>query len=156
MDQTVERELHELLDRDRIVALASRYFAGVDDGRSLDAEWAGTIFSPDLRIEHRGVTLTGLEEVAAGNRFVRDGWDRTFHASTDHRVEVHGDEAHLTARLLAVHEHREPGPSTPYVIANVVDADAVRTSDGWRFRSLGFRTVWSRGQSHVDLGPSDR
>lgn len=156
MDQIMERELRDLLDRERIVALATRYFAGIDRGTDLDAEWGASIFSPDVRIEHRGFTLTGVEEVAAGNRFVRERWELTFHTSTNHQVEVDGDEARLTAQLLAIHVHPGATPAEPYVIANVVDGAAVRTDDGWRFRSLGFRTMWSSGQSHFDIEASDR
>jgi len=156
MDEMTEHALRGLLDRERIVALADRCFAAVDQGEGLDAEWAGSIFSADVRVEHRGFTLEGLEEVAAGNRFVREGWDRTFHASSNHQVELDGDRAHLRSQLLAIHVHRDATPPEPYVIANVYEADAVRTPDGWRFRSIGFRPVWSSGQSHLDLEAGDR
>ena len=97
MDHITELELQGLLDRDRIMALMNRYFATVDDASGLDAEWARSIFSEDVRVEHRGFTLEGIEDLAVGNRFVRDGWDRTFHVSTNAQVELDGDSAHLRA-----------------------------------------------------------
>jgi hypothetical protein len=151
MELITEIELQELLDRDRITALMNRYFATIDDGSSLDADWARSIFSDDVRVEHRGFTLEGIEDLAVGNRFVRDGWDRTFHTSTNAQIEFDGDRAHLRAQLLAIHVHPESTPPEPYVIANVFEADALRTIDGWRFQTLNLRPVWSSGQSHFDI-----
>ena len=44
----------------------------------------------------------------------------------------------------------------PYVIANVFEADALRTFDGWRFQTLNLRPVWSSGQSHFDIEASEQ
>jgi hypothetical protein len=154
MDQMTELELQGLLDRERLMGLMNRYFATIDDARDLDTEWARSIFSEDVRVEHRGFTLEGIEDLAVGNRFVRDGWDRTFHVSTNAQVELDGDKAHLRAQLLAVHVHPESVPPEPYIIANVFEAGAVRTSDGWRFQTLNLRPVWSSGQSHFDVETS--
>jgi hypothetical protein len=156
IDEATERELLELLDRDRVVALMNRYFGSIDNGVSLDAEWARSIFSDDVRIEHRGIVLSGVDDVAVGHAFVRDGWDRTVHLATNPRVVVDGDDARLSGRLLALHLHRDATPPEPYVIANTFEADAVRTSDGWRFRSISQDTVWSGGRSHIDLAGGER
>jgi SnoaL-like domain len=156
MDEVTERELHKLLDRDRIMALANRYFATIDDANRLDVEWAQSIFSEDVRVEHRGFTLEGVEDLAVGNQFVRDGWDRTFHISTNAQVELDGDRAHLRAQLLAIHVHPESTPTEPYIIANVFEADVLRTLDGWRFQTLQLRPVWSSGQSHFDVQASEQ
>jgi hypothetical protein len=154
MDQITELELQLLLDRDRIMALMNRYFATVDEASGLDAEWARSIFSEDVRVEHRGFTLEGIEDLAVGNRFVREGWERTFHVSTNAQVELDGDRAHLRAQLLAIHVHPESTPAEPYIIANVFEADVVRTLDGWRFQTLNLLPVWSSGQSHFDIEAS--
>jgi hypothetical protein len=156
MDQITELELQGLLDRDRIMTLMNRYLATIDDASGLDVEWAESIFSEDVRVEHRGFTLEGIEDLAVGNRFVRDGWDRTFHISTNAQVELDGDRAHLRAQLLAIHVHPKSTPPEPYIIANVFEADALRTLDGWRFRALTLRPVWSSGQSHFDIESSEQ
>ena len=49
--------------------------------------------SDDVRAEHRGFTLEGIEDLAVGNRFVREGWEHTFHISTSSQVELDGDRA---------------------------------------------------------------
>jgi hypothetical protein len=156
MDQITELELQELLDRERIIALMNRYFATIDDASDLDTAWARSIFSDDVRVEHRGFTLEGVEDLPAGNRFVRDGWDRTFHIGTNAQVELDGDRAHLRAQLLAIHMHPESTPPEPYVIANVFEAEALRTLGGWRFQTMNLRPVWSSGQSHFDIEASEQ
>lgn len=156
MDQITERELNGILDRDRIMALMNRYFATIDDASDLDAEWASGIFSHDVRVAHRGFALEGIEDLAVGNRFIRDGWDRTFHIATNAQVELDGDRAHLRAQLMAIHVHRESTPPEPYVIANVFEADVLRTIDGWRFQTLNLRPVWSSRQSHFDIETNER
>lgn len=156
MDKITELELQGLLDRDRIIALMNHYFSTIDGASGLDAEWARSIFSEDVRVEHRGFTLEGIEDLAVGNRFVRDGWDHTFHVSTNAQVELNGNRAHLRAQLLAIHVRPESTPAEPYIIANVFEADAVCTVDGWRFQTLDLRPVWSSGQSHFDIEASER
>ena len=156
MDEITEFEIRQLLDRDRIMALLNRYFATIDDAKVLDAEWARSIFSDDVRVEHRGFTLEGIEDLAVGNRFVRDGWDRTFHISTNSQIELDGDRAHLRAQLLAIHVHPKSTPPEPFVIANVFEAEVCRTLDGWRFETLKLRPVWSSGQSHFDIEASEQ
>ena len=156
MDQILERELQGLLDRDRIIALMNHYFCTVDDASGLDAEWASGIFSDDVRVEHRGFTLEGIEDLAVGNRFVREGWERTFHISTNAQIELDGDRANLRAQLLAIHVHPESTPPEPYVIAHVFEADALRTIGGWRFQTLNLRPIWSTGQSHFDIGTNEQ
>jgi SnoaL-like domain len=154
-DQITQRELHELLQRERVVALMNRYLATVDEPSSFDAEWARSLFSDDVRVEHRGFVLEGIDDIAAGHALVRGGWERTLHFTTNPRVELNGDRAHVNARLFAIHVHRGPNPPDPYIIANVFDADAVRTTDGWRFQGFHHRTVWSCGRSHLDIGTSE-
>jgi hypothetical protein len=87
MDQITEREIQGFLDRDRIVTLMNRYFATIDDVSGLDAEWARPIFSEDVQVEHRGFTRQGVDNLAIGNRHVREGLDRTFPISTNAQIK---------------------------------------------------------------------
>jgi hypothetical protein len=57
---------------------------------------------------------------------------------------------------MAIHVHPESTPPEPYIIANVFEADALRTFEGWRLQRLNFRPVWSSGVSHFDIEASDR
>jgi SnoaL-like domain len=146
-EQTDQRELRELLERERVAALVDHYVTTLDEPSSFDAEWARSLFTEDVRFEHEVAVLEGVEEVAAAHRMVMGRWDRTLHFSTNHRVELNGEHAHLTARLMAVHVHPGENPPEALIAANLLDADAIRTSQGWRFGRFAPRTIWRSGQS---------
>lgn len=104
------------------------------------------MFTEDVRLEHEIGVLNGIDEVAAAHRMVMARWERTFHFSSNHRVEVEDGRAHLSARLMAIHVHPGEDPPDPLVAANALDADAVLTSVGWRFERFAPRTLWRTGQ----------
>ncbi len=155
-DQTDQRELRELLERERVVALVDHYVTTLDQPSGFDADWARSLFTEDVRLEHEIAVLEGIEEVAAAHRMVMDRWEGTFHFSTNHRVEFEGEHAHLTARLVALHVHPGENAPDPLIAANFLDADAIRTSQGWRFERFAPRTIWKTGQSPAESGRAPR
>jgi hypothetical protein len=72
---------------------------------------------------------------------------RTLHFSSNHQIDFDGEHAHLTARLMAIHVHPGENPPDPLIAANLLDTDAVSTSNGWRFERFAPRTLWRSGQS---------
>jgi hypothetical protein len=144
--QTDQREVRELIERARVVALVDHYVTTIDEPSDFDESWARSLFTEHVRLEHEIAVLEGIEEVAAAHRMVMGRWERTFHFSTNHRVEFDGEHAHLTARLLAIHVHPGENPPDPLIAANLLDADAVQTSKGWRFERFAPRNVWRSGQ----------
>jgi hypothetical protein len=150
-ERTEQHELRELLERDRIVALVDDYVTTLDEGRPLDEEWARSLFTEDVRLEHEIAVLHGVEEVAAAHRLLMGRWERTFHYSANHRVTFDGEHAHLSARLMAIHVHPGAQPPDPLIAANLLDADAVLTTNGWRFERFAPLTIWRCGQSAADV-----
>jgi hypothetical protein len=149
-EQTDQRGLRELIDRQRVVALVDRYVTTLDESCSFDEEWARTLFTEDVRLEHEIAVLEGIEEVAAAHRMVMGRWDRTLHFSTNHCIEFDGEHARLTARLMAIHVHPGENPPDSLIAANLLEADAVHTDEGWRFERFAPRTVWRTGQSAAE------
>jgi len=51
-----------------------------------------------------------------------------------------------------------PGESPPdsLIAANLLDADVVHTSNGWRFERFAPRTLWRTGQSPEQIKAEDR
>jgi hypothetical protein len=148
-DQIDQRELRDLIERERVVALVDHYVDTLDEPSSFDEDWARSLFTEDVRLEHEIAVLEGIEEVAAAHRLVMARWERTLHFSTNHRIELDGQRAHLTARLMAIHVHPGEDPPDPLIAANVLEADAVQTSNGWRFERFAPRTVFRTGQAAV-------
>lgn len=155
-EQADQRELRELLERERLVALLDHYVATLDEPSSFDEHWARSLFTEDVRLEHEIAVLEGIEEVAAAHRMVMARWERTLHFSTNHRVALHGEHAHVTARLMAIHVHPGVNPPDALIAANLLDADAVHTSQGWRFERFAPRTVWRAGQPTTESGQAPR
>ena len=154
-DQADEREIRELLDRARVGALVDHYVATLDAPSTFDEEWARSLFTEDVRLEHEIAVLEGIEEVAAAHRLVMARWERTLHFSTNHHIEFDGGRAHLTARLMAIHVHPGDDPPEPLIAANMLDADAVPTAAGWRFERFAPRTLWRHGASASVAGVVD-
>jgi hypothetical protein len=150
-EQTDRRQMRDLIDRGRVVALVDLYVTTLDEPSVFDGAWARSLFTEDVRLEHEIALLEGIEEVAAAHRMVMARWERTVHFSTNHRVQLNGEHAHLTARLMAIHVHPGENPPAPLIAANVLDADAVHTSEGWRFERFAPRTFWRSGGSPEEI-----
>jgi hypothetical protein len=155
-DQIDQKELRELIERQRVVALVDHYVDTLDEPSIFDEDWARSLFTEDVRLEHEIALLEGIEEVAAAHRMVMTCWERTLHFSTNQCVEFDGQHAHLTARLMAIHVHPGEHPPDPLIAATVLDADAVQTSNGWRFERFTPRTVWRAGQSAAPIGANEQ
>src|SRR3984885_5049102 len=123
-EQTDKRELRELIERERVVALFDHYVTTLDEPSSLDEDWARSLFTEDVRLEHEIAVLHGLEEVAAAHRMVMARWEGTLHFTANPRIAFDGGHAHLTARLMAIHVHPGGSPPDPLVAANFLEADA--------------------------------
>jgi hypothetical protein len=146
-DQIGQTELQSFIDRGQVVALVDHYVTTLDEPSTFDDVWARSLFTEDIRLVHEIAVLEGIEEVAAAHRMVMERWERTFHFSANHRVEADGERAHLTARLMAIHVHPGENPPAPLIAANLLEADAVLTSKGWRFERFAPRTLGRSGQS---------
>jgi hypothetical protein len=150
-EQTEQRDFRELVERERVGTLVDHYVTTLDEPSTFDEDWARSLFTEDVRLVHVIAVLEGIEEVAAVHRMVMTRWERTLHFSTNHRIELDGEHAHLTARLMAIHLHPGENPLDPLIAANLLDADAVQTSNGWRFERFALRTLWRTGQSPVGI-----
>jgi hypothetical protein len=150
--QSDQQELRDLIDRQHVVGLVDRYVSTLDEPSSFDEGWARSLFTEDIRLEHEIAVLTGITEVAAAHHMVMGRWERTLHFSTNHCVELDGDHARLTARLMAIHVHPGENLADSLIAANLLEADAVRTTAGWRFERFAPRTVWRTGRSPEEIG----
>ena len=146
-EQSDQQEIRELIDRQRVSALVDHYVTTLDEPTTFDEDWARSLFTEDIRLEHEIAVLEGIEEVAAAHRLVMARWERTVHFSTNHRIELNGEHAHLTARLMAIHVHPGENPPDALIAANLLEADAVHTGKGWRFERFAPRTLWRSGHS---------
>jgi hypothetical protein len=149
--QIDQQGLRDLIERQQVVDLVDRYVNTLDEPSTFDEDWARSLFTEDIRLEHEIAVLEGIAEVAAAHHMVMARWERTLHFSTNHCVEFDGDHAHLTARLMAIHVHHGENLADSLIAANLLDADVVHTSAGWRFERFAPRNVWRTGQSPEEI-----
>ena len=150
-DRSDQQELRALIERERLVSLVDHYVDTLDEPSCFDEDWARSLFTEDVRLEHEIAVLEGIEEVAAAHRMVMARWERTFHFSANHRIEFDGEHAHLSARLMAIHVHPGENPPDSLIAANLLEADAVHTSNGWRFARFAPHTLWRTGASPEEI-----
>jgi hypothetical protein len=149
-EQADGQEVQGWIERERVVALVDLYVTTLDEPSTFDGDWARSLFTKDVRFEHEIAVLHGIEEVAAAHDMVMARWERTLHFTANHRVEIDGERAHLMARLMAIHIYPGENPPEPLITANLLDADAVRTNNGWRFERFAPRNIWRSERTTAD------
>ncbi len=139
---SLTERLRQMIDRDEITRLADRYVLCLDAGRDDDA-WLETVFTPDVRMSFPMGSFEGMAGLQRFQQMARSNFAHSHHLAGNYGIEVDGDTAQVRAHLLAVHVADDP--ATHFDIGGHYDAEAVRTPEGWRLRSLDFRLVWSSG-----------
>lgn len=140
--------LRRLSDRVELCELVDRYLASLDEGVFDDA-WARSLFTDDAELSYPVGSHRGTAGLVGFTADIMGRWQRTHHHGSNHLVSVAGDAASLRWNLLAVHVPvgAPPPPASVdhFYLGGKFTAEAVRTTDGWRFRRLQLRVVWTSG-----------
>lgn len=126
-------------DELEIRALLARYARGVD---TKDWELYRSVFTPDAQIDYTsaGAIAGGRDEVidwlSAG--FATIPW--SMHYITN--VEADIGEQTATVRAMFYNPMQLPGMTTQSACGGYYHHELVRTTDGWRSRSLREENVW--------------
>ncbi len=67
-EQTDQQDLRELVERRRLEELVDRYVTTLDEPTVFDEDWARSLFTEDVRLEHEIAVLEGVDEVAAAHQ----------------------------------------------------------------------------------------
>ncbi|GAB3647949.1 nuclear transport factor 2 family protein [Streptomyces sparsus] len=152
--------VRELADRAEITDLVSRYVILLDtqDDLGFDDCWPRSVFTEDVRLEFPLGTFQGLDGLAEFHHRAKAKFARTHHLAANHLVELSGDTATVRCQMLATHVQTEqaraqagPDLAPLFEVGGYYLAEAVRTPDGWRFRSWTCRVVWHQGTGQVPL-----
>jgi hypothetical protein len=128
-------EVARLRDIDSIRRLTAAYNDAWDDGRG--ADWVA-VFTPDGRFSMPDTPdVVGVDALREFADAQRDGG--FVHTTTDHVVDVDGDTAVQTCRLILSNRSpsMEPG-SAKWLTTGRYRDDLRRTPDGWRFTHRSF------------------
>ncbi|MEU7641901.1 nuclear transport factor 2 family protein [Streptomyces sp. NPDC059101] len=159
----LQHQVAVLVDRAEITGLIDRYLLSLDTlpgGGGFDDDWARGLFTEDVVItspvgRHRGIA--GLPE---SERATMAKFERTLHLGSNYLIGLDGDRATVRWNALMTHVHlastqaaRGAEPGGHFDVGGTFTGEVVRTADGWRFRSLDIRAVWTSGQGPLVLTP---
>jgi uncharacterized protein len=90
------------------------------------------------------------DDMIDGWRRLWDGFSVTFHAVTNHDVDLRGDRARCRSHVQALHVAAGPvaGDNT-YSTYGFYDDRLVRTSDGWKIDARSYRQVFETGNEKI-------
>ena len=151
-DAGAEARLQALLDRAAISELLYSFGAALDSG-----DWEAYA---NNYVERGSFEIVGMKRVV-GRANLRAAPERDLarydylqHFSTNHRIEVDGDEARASHYLIAVHGPDASSPMRHADIGGRYDCRCVRTPEGWRFAEVKLTVLWAAGES-FDVEPMD-
>ncbi|MGP3971610.1 nuclear transport factor 2 family protein [Streptomyces sp. 6N223] len=146
--------LRGLLDRAEITDLVDRYLRSLDERDAFDEEWARSLATEDVRSETPVGPAQGRSALAQHTQGALAQFARTQHVGANPVIELSGDAA--TVRLNALMTHIHPDElherlGERFIVGGVIEGGLARTEEGWRFRRITIRVVWTDG--HPPLRP---
>jgi hypothetical protein len=137
-------DLQTISDRLEIDDLLTTYTQAVDT-----RDWAllDTVFTPDAKIDYTasGGIAGPCDEVRAWLAATLPMFTGMQHLLGQKHVVLEGDSAHVRAYFYNPMSIDQPGGSRFHLdVAGVYVHDLVRTTDGWRSRSLTEELLWDR------------
>jgi uncharacterized protein (TIGR02246 family) len=148
---SLDPRLQGLLDREEIGELLIGFGAALD---SKDWRAYAETFVEEGEFTILGQTRRGREEIAAGPARDLEPYGALQHFSTNHRIQVSGDEATASHYLLGVHVPDAADPSQHADIGGRYDCRCTRTAEGWRFTEVELTVLWSAGAT-FRIEPAD-
>jgi SnoaL-like domain len=135
-------QLQWLVDRARISDLL------VDFARCLDVrDWDRYIanFTERALLVLPFRTFHGREEIAGHATHGLDAFEATQHVSTNHVIELKGDEARTRSYLIGTHIPKLDDPAHHGDAGGWYDCELRRTPEGWRFERVELHVKWRLG-----------
>ena len=134
-------DLQTLIDRAEITDLLTRYAEAVD---RQDWDLFRSVFTPDARIDYTqvGGIAGNLDEALGFLAQVMPMFETMQHLISNIDIAIDGDEAKVTA---AVYNPLKLPDSPMWATGGWYHHELVRTSEGWRSRSLVEEAGWFDG-----------
>ncbi len=147
----VEDRLQALEDRQAVSDLMLAFGAALD---AKDWDAYAELFLEDGKFTIEGQARHGREEIVAGPRRDLDRYDALQHYSTNHKVELNGDQATSSHYLIAIHVDDSGAMELHGDAGGRYDCKCVRTPAGWRFAEVELFVFWRAGEAFV-VQPKD-
>lgn len=118
--------------------------------RALDEREFGALpalYTDDGAIELGGRVHRGRQAIIdAPEHFLGANYEATYHHVGQIHVDIDGDEAKLSAYVVAYHLPNAAEPMRHQDGGGKINADARRTGDGWRFTNVRLDVVFLQGE----------
>ena len=138
-----EQDLQLLLDERALSRLLVEVTAALDR-----KDWTAYAhcFTEDGSFEILGQARHGRAEIAAGPVRDLERFDRLQHFSANHSIAVDGDTAEVSHYLIGVHIRDAAEPALHADIGGRYDCHCVRTTEGWKFKTMRLEIRWTGGE----------
>jgi hypothetical protein len=144
----LQADVRLLRDREEINALLDRYVVSADLLRQddFDESWARATFTDDVVLEFPPGDHEGIRGIAEFHRTVMERFERTWHLTSNHLIDLQEDVAEVRMTLLATHVHlaeaREAwGDDTRLTAYDHYEGTVARTRFGWRIKRMKLNIV---------------
>jgi 3-phenylpropionate/cinnamic acid dioxygenase small subunit len=137
--------LAELADREAIIDLLHRLGATLDDQRF---DELASVFAADATVTTPGGQAQGLDAIHAQATRNHIPEVATQHRMSDLVLDLDGDRATVRANYVGVFAQGEGrfAPPSVFQVGSIYRFELVRTTDGWRIRSMLMQPVWADGE----------
>jgi len=137
-------DLQEIIDRQEIVDLLTRYTVALDS-----QDWAllKTCFTDDAVADY-GPEAGRHEGYPAIEKIVQwylEGLDASQHLIGNFVIEVDGNRARSTCYLQAQHYLLDTEGGDTYTVGGTYEDDLIRTDEGWKIKYRRLHTTWKQG-----------
>jgi len=148
MDET---KMQMLLDRMEISNTVIRYATGVDM-----RDWATyrSCFTDEIEIDFTSWSGGSPMKLKADEwvdlvRKTLTGFAATQHMSTNHVIDLEGDDATCISYMQAQHFLPNDKGGNTLTLGGYYTNELVRTAEGWKIRKCKLTVTWTTGNRHV-------
>lgn len=151
MDDSIDERIRRLVDRSDISDVVVRFATAIDthDWTLFRTCFADTIEADLTELLDVPVRRMPAEEWVAFVASEQDGFVATQHISTNHVVNIAGDDATCTSYLHAQHCYLNGTGDGTCRVGGRYTYTLVRTPEGWRIRAYKLHVFWSEGNQAV-------
>jgi hypothetical protein len=146
-----EAMLKKILDRMEISDTVIRYATGVD---MRDWETYRSCFTDEIEIDFSSWSKDLSSRLKADDwvdmvRKTLTGFEATQHISSNHVIELNGDEATCTSYVQAQHYLPNNQGHNAYTLGGYYTNHLLRTPGGWKISKCKLTVTWTDGNRHV-------
>jgi hypothetical protein len=151
-DQT-EREAQGVIDRDEIRATVIRFATSLDlkDWRQCRSCFTDQIYTDYSALRGDPPAIVSADDFVELRRQALSDL-LTHHVSTNHSIELNGDEATCISGMVIYRRVPDDADGTAFDTHCIYTHTLVRTPDGWKISKVKQQILWNTGDARIHAG----